>query len=260
MAMACVASTLGAYAQSTNNGVLIAPFAVGNGFAASILSINLPSFFNGSNRFAGGNDLGPGTAPTAAVTGNTGTVFNRSNVLAYQYSSNTTDYTTTEPVVVLTGLIDSTNVRTGSAGVVIGNIASSTVNSLSFQYSPMSLQTGLVVSDFLNAPYVVIVDDGGTRYLPITSGTVVSNFALNQFNGLNKLGVKASTATNNNATVLSNAFISVSFNSAQLGVQGTVRRVGLVIFRRGLTLVNNITVNGQTTSAIVAGSLNTYPF
>lgn len=263
-AMAYVASTVGANAQSAN-GLVVAPFAVGNPalFASAVLSVNLPSFFNGSNVYAGGNDLGAGTAPTAYKDGQYATIFNRSKILAYQYSSNTVNYTTTEPVLVFTDLAASSNPRTGSCGVSINNLATpSNVSSVTFQYSPMSLQTGLVTSNFASAPYLVIVDGvngNRVRYLPITAGSVVSNYALNRFNGLNQPGATAAQP-DNGTPVLSNAFISVSFNAAQLGIQGTVQKLGLVVFNPSLTLVKNIGVNNQATTGVVAGSSNVYPF
>ncbi|HEY9733659.1 MAG TPA: hypothetical protein V6C89_17190 [Drouetiella sp.] len=266
-AMAYVASTIGVNAQSTQGGVTVAPFAVGNPalFSASILSINLPSFFNGSNVYAGGINLGAGTAPTAYTDGTLPYVFNRSTVLAYQYSSNTVDYTSTQPVIVLTDLVASSNVRTGSCGVSINNISTpNNVTNVTFQFSPLSLQTGLATTNFASAPYLVIADGavgtaGRVRYLPISAGSVVSNFALNQFNGLNVLGATAAAPTNN-TPVLSNAFITVNFNQAQLGIQGPVRALGLVEFNPSLTLVTNIGVNNQAMSGVVAGSSNVYPF
>ncbi|RTL36633.1 MAG: hypothetical protein EKK48_25690 [Candidatus Melainabacteria bacterium] len=263
-AMAYVASTVGANAQNAN-GLIVAPFAVGNPalFASAILNVNLPSFFNGSNVYAGGINLGSGTAPTADTAGERPSVFSRARNLAYQYSSNTVNYTTTEPVLVFTDLAASSDPRTGSCGVSISNLASpSNVSSVTFQYSPMSLQTGLVTSNFASAPYLVIVDGvngNRVRYLPITAGSVVSNYALNRFNGLNQPGATAAQPTDN-TPVLSNAFISVSFNAAQLGIQGTVQKIGLVVFNPSLTLVKNIGVNNQPTTGVIAGSSNVYPF
>ncbi|MBS1954254.1 MAG: hypothetical protein JST89_08710 [Cyanobacteria bacterium SZAS-4] len=257
LAITYLASTLGAYAQSVD-GIVVAPFAVGNGFATALLQINLPSFFNGSSQYQGGIDLGPGTAPTAVSFGAKGTIFSRKSILGYQYSSNTVDYTTTVPVFVFTALTNSNNVRTGSTGLQFGNF--SPPSSVNFEYSPLSLTTGLAVPDFANGPYLVITDDGGTRYLPVTSATVASNFSINQFNGLNQLGAKASAPTNTDAPILNNAFISVRFNAAQLGVRGTVTNLGLVTFRQGLTLVHNIGVNNTPATAVVVDSSNTYPF
>lgn len=256
LAMTFWVSTLGANAQAIN-GIIVAPFAVGNGFATSLLQINLPSFFNGTSRYAGGIDLGPGTAPTAVTFGTKGTIFSRKSILGYQYSSNTVDYTTTVPVFVFTALTNSSDPRTGSTGLQIGNFSQPT--SVNFEYSPLSLTTGLAVPDFANAPYLVITDDGGTRYLPISSGSVVSNFALNSFNGLNVLGQTAA-APSNNSPVLNNAFITVRFNAAQMGIRGTVTNLGLVTFRQGLTLVHNIGVNNTPATAVVVNSQNTYPF
>lgn len=265
-AMAYVASTVGANAQSTGSGITVAPFAVGNPalYAASILSINLPSFFNGSNVYAGGINLGAGTAPTAATFGQLPYVFSRSNVLAYQYSSNTVNYTSTQPVIVLTDLAASTNVRTGSCGISINNISTPTVSNVTYQYSPLSLQTGLATSNFGSAPYLVIADGavgtaGRVRYLPISAGSVVSNFALNQFAGLNVLGATAA-APPNGTPVLSNAFITVNYNAAQLGIVGPVRAIGLVVFNPSLTLITNVGINNQGMSGVMAGSSNVYPF
>lgn len=257
IAITYLASTLGAYAQ-TVNGIVVAPFAVGSGFSTALLQINLPSFFNGTNKYDTGNNLGSGTAPTATTFGTTGTIFSRNKILGYQYSSNTVDYNTTVPVFVFTSLIGSSDVRTGSTGLAIGNFPPP--SSVTFEYSPLSLTTGLAVPDFGNAPYLVITDDAGTRYLPVTAGTVVSNFALNQFNGLNKLGSTAAAPPTDLGPVLNNAFISVRFTAAQLGIRGTVRALGLVVFRQGLTLVHNIGVNNTPATFVVVDSQNTYPF
>ncbi len=258
IAITYLASTLGAFAQGTQ-GVVVAPFAVGNGFATAYLQMNLPSFFNGTSRYAGGINLGSGTAPTAQTSGTTGTVFSRKSVLGYQYSSNTIDYNGTTPVFEFTALNASNDVRTGSTGLQFGNFGN-VANQVTFEYSPLSLTTGLAVPDFLNAPYLVIVDDGGTRYLPITAGTAVSNFALNSYNGLNVLGKVAAAPPSTLGPVLNNAFISVRFTAAQMNVRGTLRGLGLVVFRPGLTLVNNIAVNGIPTAFVVVESQNTYPF
>jgi hypothetical protein len=82
---------------------------------------------------------------------------------------------------------------------------------------------------------------------------------LNQAAGLNVLGATAA-APPNGTPVLSNAFITVNYNAAQLGIVGPVRAIGLVVFNPSLTLITNVGINNQGMSGVVAGSSNVYPF
>lgn len=261
--VAYLGTTLAANAQAVNT-LTVQPFQAGNPtlYAAGILSINLPSFYNGTNEFAGGIDLGRGTAPEA-VNGRV-QVFNRRSILGYQYSTNTSDYTQTEPVVTLTNLASSSNVRAGSTGLVVNNVGNQ-LTSVGFQFSPLSTTTGLATSDLTNTPYLVVADGvtgtpGRVRYFPVTAGTFIPNIALNQYNGLN-LPNQTTGSVQQRTPVLNNAFYSVTFNSAQLGgIQGNLRRVGLVTFGQGVTLVTNVSVNGTTADTFVVNTINGFPF
>lgn len=291
-----------AYSQTSTTGnntstVTLAPFAVGSPtlYAAAILNINLLSFFDGTGSFNSGNNFGRvsqggldssqgglgvngngvnGTNSNGANGANGTnaarvTVFNRRSSLGNLYSSNLSS-STTEPVIVLTALADSSNPRAGSAGVLFRGAQNQSVQNVTFQYSPISTTTGLASSDFFSAPYLAITDGAAgasrTRYLPITSGAVVSNLSLNAYNnGSSEIFSRTSFGANNFNTNftngnLNNAFLTVSFNSAQLGIQGNLQRLGIVLFRKGLVLVKDVQINGSGSAGILAQSSQTFPF
>ncbi|MBS1955242.1 MAG: hypothetical protein JST89_13735 [Cyanobacteria bacterium SZAS-4] len=325
-----LATVSGAQAQSSSS-YTIQPFSVGNQglFAASILNINLLSFFNGTGRFTSGNNFGSvsqgglnsaqgglgsagtgttgnnsntggtssagtgttgsnintggtssaGTGTTGSNTNtsngaNTGTgqsgtststgtssgaltrSFNRSRILGRQLSSNLSS-SGAESVVVLTALVDSTDPRNGSAGIEVRGVQNQTVRNVSFQYSPISSSTGLISSNIFSAPYLAVTDSSlRTRYLPISSGTVVSNVALNAA----QTNSSYITSSNFTSGTLNNAFITVNFNSAQLGTQGNIQKLGLVLFKSGIVLVKDVRINGSAAPGIVAQSSNSFPF
>ncbi|HEY9734331.1 MAG TPA: hypothetical protein V6C89_20635 [Drouetiella sp.] len=290
-----LSSVLPACAQSTTGTFTSAPFVVGNPaeFAAAILPLNLQNFFGGANNYLFGNTASgtsvsfgsagtniSGAASSSGSGGNaattitssrsfvnspvdtTGSVPTNRSIFNNAFGSNVSGL---GPVLVLTSLEDSPNPRTGSAGVLFQGLSSTSVTSVGFQYSPVSTSNGFTNSDLYVAPYLVVDDNSGrTKYFPITSALVASNYSINALNGnLNSssTGTTGSTGTSSsNGTTLDNAFISVVFNTTQLGIQNPVRRIGLVQFKRGIVFVKDITVNGATSKGTLTQNLNTFPF
>jgi hypothetical protein len=157
----------------------------------------------------------------------------------------------------LTALTDSSFPRVGSAGVSFTGFTNP-VTQVAFQYSPLSTVSGFTNPDLYDAPYLAIDDSSGrTKYFPISQGLVTSNYAINTLNSnIAALNGSSSSST----TKLDNAFISVVFNTAQLGIQGNVTNVGLVQFRRGIVFLKDISINGAVATKVFADTSHTYPF
>src|SRR6185437_14491234 len=86
--------------------------------------------------------------------------------------------------IIMTGFINSSNPQSNSTGIYFPNTQNQSINSVSFQYSPLSGTTGLVTNDFTQAPLLAITDEGGarTRLFNVTQGLLATNAALNAYN------------------------------------------------------------------------------
>lgn len=281
-ALLVISSTVApAFAQSAGS-FTAAPFVVGSPgvFAASILDMNLQSFFGGARNYIFGKSAQSGSVSFTNTATNTNSEFNSDGsgtVITSSRSFVTAPYVTGTgfataqtafknafganvgtqgPTLVLTALEDSSNPRLGSSGVLFQGISNVPVTQVAFQYSPISTTNGFTNGDLSVAPYLAVDDSSGqTKYFSIASALVASNYQLNLLSGNFN-----SSSGSSNSSALDNAFISVVFNTAQLGIQGNVQRIGLVQFKRGIVFVNNITVNGVQSTGTLTQNSNTFPF
>ncbi len=249
------ASIASASAQSTVIQFLGQPFVAGNTalFTTALINLNYFNFFSGLNpdgtsiksqgflnSFArlsssGGGRLG-GTQSTTTPT--------------------TPIQNTLQLVIVMTGFENSISPQYASTGIAFANPGNVPITNISFQYSPLSGTTGLVTNDYTQAPYLAITDNNGmrTRLLPVTSGLLATNAAINTYNAA------FNSSSSSSATTLTEGFMTATFTQDQLAIQGNVTKFGLVYVRNGVVLVNNFSINGGQAIAVAVDNTNNYPF
>lgn len=257
--LAFCASILSASAQSSDSTFIANPYVAGspNVFAAAVLQVNNDAFFAGTDvngfHFTQAGLWNGTTSDEALRAAKAFRLSDIGNTFSYYGSSSkgavTSQNTTT---IVLTGFENSQNPAKNSSGVTFPNTSGVTISNISFQYSPLSGLTGLVTNDWTQAPALAITDEGGsrTRLLPITSGLLATNAALNAYNG----------AFGTSSTTLSEGFLTSSWTPAQLGIRGSVTQVGLVYARSGVCMIQGFTINGTTVDTFVVDNINGYPF
>ncbi len=248
------ASVVSASAQSTPVQFIGQPFVAGNTalFTTALINLNLFNFFSGLNpdgtsiRSQGFLGAGrPSFGNPDRIGSSTGTT-----------TTPTPLQGTNQLEIVMTGFENSTNPQFASTGIAFPNPGNVPINSISFQYSPLSGTTGLVTNDFTQAPLLAIVDNNGhrSRLLPVTSGLLATNAALNTFNAAFN---SSSTST---AATLTEGFMTSTFTADQLGIQGNVTEFGLVYVRSGVVLIQNVSINGGQGIGIFVENTNNYPF
>jgi hypothetical protein len=269
LSLTFLASSLGAFAQSVVSEFVGQPFVAGNPalFTTALVNMNYTAFF-------GGTDLNGNSFRPQGVIPNTGIVLNE-RVSSYGNrfgpesrfgtSSTTTATTTLVPqnVLVFTGLINSTNPKANSTGIVYPNTNNVPVTSVSFMYSPLNLATGMVSNDINQAPVLVVTDNNGsrTRFFPVTSGLLATNAALNAYNSAFGTGSTSSSSSSSSTTAtLPPGFLTATFTQAQLNLVGNVTQLGLLYDRAGVTLLNDFSVNGAQVSGVVLANASGYPF
>jgi hypothetical protein len=259
LSLTFLASTLGAFAQTVVSTFVGQPFVAGNPalFTTAVVNMNFTAFFDGTD--LNGNSFRP-----QGVIPNTGIILNQrlaSYGNRFPATPSTSAALTAAPVIVFTGLENSTNARANSTGIVFPNSSNVPIQSISFMYSPLNLITGMVSNDITQAPVLVVTDNNGlrTRSFPVTSGLLATNAALNAFNAaFGTTSVSASSTTSTGT--LPPGFLTATFTQAQLNTVGTVTQIGLVYDRAGITLLNNFSVNGAQTAGIVLGNTSGFPF
>lgn len=225
-------SSAGFSSLNNNGGTTSAGFSSANNSggtsSAGFSSLNFNSGLSsvGLNSANNGNSIASVNTTTAVPT------LNSLNGLA-GLSGN-------RPVLVLSSLVNSTNPRIGSTGAVFQGVANTQISTVTFQYGTLAAASGQSNSVSNIAP-VLVVDDLAngstlsTRFIPVSSGTV---------------------SNTNNGTGLT----TVTFTATQLGLSGPVQRIGLSLNQRGVVVVDNITVNGASSSGILAQAQQSFPF
>ena len=254
------ASMLGASAQSSTSDFVGFPFVAGSPylFTTALLNLNYNNFFagllpNGQSINPPGLWMGRNSSDALAAAGKI-TLADLANQPV------TTPTTQSQLTIIMTGFINSSNPATNSTGIYFPNTNNTTINSVSFQYSPLSGTTGLVTNDFTQAPLLAITDEGGarTRLLNVTQGLLATNAALNAYNTV--FNGSTTNTTSTSATKLNEGFLTSTFTTAQLGIEGQVTALGLVYDRAGVVIVNNFSVNGATEVAVSTENGTGYPF
>ncbi len=249
------ASIASASAQMTANQFIGQPFVAGYtaSFTAALINLNFFNFFSGLNP-DGTSIKSQGflnSFTTQAASFGTGRLGGTQSTT----TPTTPIQNTLQLVLVMTGLENSLDPRYASTGVAFANPKNMPITSVSFQYSPLNGTTGLVTNDYTQAPYLAITDNNGmrTRLLPVTSGLLATNAAINTYNAAFNSSSTSST------TALTEGFMTSTFTQDQLAIQGNVTKLGLVYVRNGIVLINNFTING-TAVGLAVDNTNNYPF